>query len=108
MTDRTAGNPQARRANALLEVPANDEGPRLEALAARSTRAIAREVVLDDPCGEGGFDEGCRDLGGALCRFHAQHCHPPDYPCVGLLRHHLAVAFLEEVAARPLRRSRAE
>ena len=53
-----------------------------------------------DPCGEAGFDACCRDPGGGLCPFHAQHCHAPDYPCLDMLRHQLALEFLEELARR--------
>ena len=53
-----------------------------------------------DPCGEAGFDACCRDPGGSLCPFHAQHCHAPDYPCLDMLRHQLALEFLEELARR--------
>ena len=58
---------------------------------------------IDDPCDEGGYDAFCRDRNGRLCRFHAVHCHAPDYPCIDLLRHFLAVAFLEEIAERRAR-----
>jgi len=58
---------------------------------------------IDDPCDEGGYDAFCRDRNGRLCRFHAVHCHAPDYPCIDLLRHSLAVAFLEEIAERRAR-----
>jgi hypothetical protein len=55
---------------------------------------------IDDPCDEGGFDQFCRDRTGTLCAFHVEHCHAPDYPCLDLLRHHLAVVFLEDVTVR--------
>ena len=70
--------------------PANDDGP-------ASSASVA--VLVDDPCGEGGFDAFCRDRQGKLCAFHGQ-CHAPDYPCIDLLRHQLAVSFLEEIAQR--------
>ncbi|HEY5676481.1 MAG TPA: hypothetical protein VI356_16490 [Myxococcales bacterium] len=68
--------------------PANDDRPSI-----RSER-IAK---ADDPCGEGGFDLFCRDRHGNLCSLHDRFCHAPDYPCVDLLRHELAVSFLEEI-----------
>jgi len=55
---------------------------------------------IDDPCDEGGYDQFCRDRNGALCAFHESHCHAPDYPCLDLLRHKLAVLFLEDVSQR--------
>jgi hypothetical protein len=55
---------------------------------------------IDDPCDEGGYDAFCRDRHGQLCRFHEEHCHAPHYPCIDLLRHALAVSFLEEIAER--------
>ena len=58
---------------------------------------------IDDPCDEGGYDAFCRDRHGQLCRFHEEYCHAPHYPCIDMLRHALAVSFLEEIA---LRRSR--
>ncbi|HET7788619.1 MAG TPA: hypothetical protein VFL36_21775 [Myxococcales bacterium] len=75
--------------------PANDDGP---AFSADCTARVAAHI--DDPCGEGGFDTSCRDGHGNLCGFHHQFCHGPDYPCVDLLRHQLAVRFLEEIAKR--------
>lgn len=74
---------------------ANDDSPLVTP--ERTARVAAS---IDDPCDEGGYDAFCRDKRGQLCRFHEQHCHPPDYPCIDLLRHHLAVAFLEEIAQR--------
>jgi hypothetical protein len=71
--------------------PANDDGP---------PPAAARVATADDPCGEGGFDVCCRNRHGDLCGFHDSFCHAPDYPCVDLLRHQLAVSFLEEIADR--------
>lgn len=65
---------------------ANDDVPRPD------------DLRLDDPCGEAGFDERCRDEGGVPCPFHALHCHAPDYPCLDMLRHQLALEFLEELA----------
>src|ERR1700682_3267044 len=53
-----------------------------------------------DPCGEAGFDAWCRGPGGDLCPFHSQHCPAPDYPCLDMLRHQLALEFLEELARR--------
>jgi hypothetical protein len=60
---------------------------------------------IDDPCSEGGYDDRCRDDRGRLCHLHAEHCLGPDYPCLDLLRHQLAIAFLEELegAALPAR-----
>jgi hypothetical protein len=69
--------------------PANDDGP----------SGANAAVFVDDPCAEGGFDALCRDRHGKLCGFHGQ-CHAPDYPCIDLLRHQLAVSFLEEIAQR--------
>ena len=57
-------------------------------------------AAIDDPCDEGGYDQFCRDDRGTLCQFYIEHCHAPDYPCLDHLRHHLAVAFLEEIAQR--------
>jgi hypothetical protein len=57
-------------------------------------------AAIDDPCDEGGYDQFCRDRHGVLCQFHVEHCKPPDYPCLDLLRHHLAVEFLETIARR--------
>jgi hypothetical protein len=62
------------------------------------TAKVAQSI--DDPCDEGGYDAFCRDDHGQLCRFHLEHCHAPDYPCIDLLRHALAVSFLEEIEAR--------
>ena len=55
---------------------------------------------LDDACSEAGYDASCRDRHGRLCRFHDEYCHAPHYPCIDLLRHALAVSFLESLAAR--------
>ncbi len=74
--------------------PANDEPLLTPERAARVARSI------DDPCDEGGYDAFCRDRRGQLCRFNLEHCHAPDYPCIDLLRHALAVSFLEEIAQR--------
>ncbi len=57
-------------------------------------------AAIDDPCDEGGFDQFCRDRNGRQCQFYAQFCKAPDYPCLDLLRHHLAVEFLEQIAGR--------
>ena len=65
------------------------------------TAHVAR--FIDDPCDEGGYDAFCRDDHGQLCRFHEEHCHAPDYPCIDLLRHALAVHFLEEIEQRRAR-----
>jgi hypothetical protein len=73
--------------------PANDEGA---PFSAGPTAKVAS--FLDDPCDEGGFDAFCRDGEGRLCGFHDRFCHAPDYPCIDLLRHRLAVSFLEEIA----------
>jgi len=77
--------------------PANDDS----LLSPDRTARLA--AYIDDPCDEGGFDAFCRDRHGKLCRFHDQFCHAPDYPCIDLLRHYLAVAFLEEIAQRRAR-----
>jgi hypothetical protein len=79
--------------------PANDD-PLLT-----PERTARLEASIDDPCDEGGFDAFCRDRHGRLCRFHDQFCHAPDYPCIDLLRHALAVSFLEEIAQRRARGS---
>jgi hypothetical protein len=67
-------------------------------LTAERTANVAR--FIDDPCDEGGYDAFCRNNRGQLCRFHEAHCHAPDYPCIDLLRHALAVSFLEEIEQR--------
>lgn len=74
---------------------ANDDAPLVTP--ERTARVAAS---IDDPCDEGGYDQFCRDRRGQLCRFHDEHCHAPDYPCIDLLRHHLAVSFLEEIRRR--------
>jgi hypothetical protein len=79
----------------MAETAANDDAPLLTP--ERTARVAA---YIDDPCDEGGYDAFCRDRHGQLCRFHAEFCHAPDYPCIDLLRHSLAVSFLEEIAAR--------
>jgi hypothetical protein len=53
---------------------------------------------IDDPCADAGYDGACRDENGQLCRFHDAHCQPPDYPCLDMLRHVLAIRFLEGIA----------
>jgi hypothetical protein len=70
---------------------ANDEPLNTKERTARVAQSI------DDPCDEGGYDAFCRNSRGQLCRFHAEFCHAPDYPCIDLLRHALAVQFLEEI-----------
>lgn len=81
--------------------PANDDGPHATGSATADAERTAKVAAyIDDPCDEGGYDAFCRDRHGALCRFHEQFCHPPDYPCIDLLRHALAVSFLEEIAHR--------
>ncbi len=92
MTEPRAGNPSAETA----ETAAGAAGER--PFTAAQTADVAAHI--DDPCDEGGYDQFCRDRNGALCEFHAEHCHAPDYPCLDLLRHHLAVVFLEDVTAR--------
>jgi hypothetical protein len=77
------------------DLPANDDGPPFPA---ERTAKVA--ACIDDPCAEGGFDAFCRDRHGRLCGFHDRFCHGPDYPCIDLLRHQLAVSFLEEIAHR--------
>ena len=74
-----------------------------EVLTPERTARVA--AFIDDPCDEGGYDQFCRDKHGQLCRFHAQHCHAPDYPCIDKLRHALAVRFLEEISERRERES---
>src|SRR3954463_7464327 len=74
---------------------ANDDGP--PGTAERTAKVAS---FIDDPCDEGGYDAFCRDRHGQLCRFHDQYCHAPHYPCIDLLRHALAVSFLEEIAQR--------
>ena len=84
--------------------PANDDGALLTATSASKTpdaeRTARVAASIDDPCDEGGYDAFCRDRHGQLCRFHEQFCRAPDYPCIDLLRHALAVSFLEEIAHR--------
>src|SRR6267378_988666 len=63
-------------------------------------KAAQVAAAIDDPCDEGGYDQFCRDRQGQLCQFHIQHCKPPDYPFIDMLRHHLAVDFLETIARR--------
>jgi hypothetical protein len=57
-------------------------------------------AAIDDPCDEGGYDQFCRDRHGQLCQFHLEHFKAPDYPCIDMLRHFLAVEFLETIARR--------
>ena len=78
----------------MLGEAANDE----PLLTPERTARVAS--FIDDPCDEGGYDAFCRDSRGQLCRFHKEHCRAPDYPCIDLLRHALAVSFLEEIAER--------
>ena len=78
----------------MLGHAANDE----PLLTPERTAKVAS--FIDDPCDEGGYDAFCRDRHGQLCRFHEQYCHAPHYPCIDLLRHALAVSFLEEIAER--------
>lgn len=59
--------------------------------------------AIDDPCDDDGFDQLCRNSRGELCRFHAEHCHPPHYPCLVLLRNDLAERI---VAGNEARRAR--
>lgn len=80
--------------NPSAGLAANDE----PLITAERTAKVAR--YIDDPCDEGGYDAFCRDRHGQLCRFHTEHCHAPDYPCIDLLRHALAVSFLEEIETR--------
>ena len=87
----------AEKVQTEADPAANDDPP------VTSERAERLAAYIDDPCDEGGFDAFCRDRNGRLCRFHAVHCHAPDYPCIDLLRHSLAVAFLEEIAERRAR-----
>jgi hypothetical protein len=75
--------------------PANDDGA---LVTPERTANVAAHI--DDPCDEGGYDAFCRDRHGQLCQFHDEFCHAPDYPCIDLLRHHLAVSFLEEIVQR--------
>jgi hypothetical protein len=76
---------------------ANDEPFNTKERTARVAQSI------DDPCDEGGYDAFCRNSRGQLCRFHEEFCHAPDYPCIDLLRHALAVRFLEEIEQRRAR-----
>ncbi|GAC1345177.1 MAG: hypothetical protein NVSMB23_20980 [Myxococcales bacterium] len=71
---------------------ANDDDLAADARAARLAASI------DDPCAEAGFDGACRGSDGSLCGFHEDHCHAPDYACLDLLRHALALRFLEDMA----------
>jgi hypothetical protein len=81
--------------------PANDDGLAVtRGRAADEARTAKVAASIDDPCDEGGYDAFCRDRKGELCRFHEKHCHAPDYPCIDLLRHALAVSFLEEISIR--------
>jgi hypothetical protein len=80
--------------------PANDDGPLAIVRGADAERTAKVAASIDDPCDEGGYDAFCRDNHGQLCKFHEKFCHAPDYPCIDLLRHALAVSFLEEIAQR--------
>ena len=81
--------------------PANDDGLAItRGHPAADARTAKVAASIDDPCDEGGYDAFCRDRHGQLCRFHEKFCHAPDYPCIDLLRHALAVSFLEEISAR--------
>ena len=82
------------------DTAANDDG-----LLITPERTAKVAAYIDDPCDEGGYDAFCRDRHGTLCQFHEEFCHAPDYPCIDLLRHALAVAFLEEIAQRRARGS---
>jgi hypothetical protein len=85
-------------AEKVLSEPApavNDDSP---LLTPERTARVAQ--FIDDPCDEGGYDAFCRNRRGELCSFHVEHCHPPDYPCIDRLRHHLAVRFLEDIERR--------
>ena len=73
-------------------------GPNSDPWTPEKTAQVA--AAIDDPCDEGGFDQFCRDRHGQQCRFYAEFCKAPDYPCLDLLRHHLAVEFLETIARR--------
>ena len=57
-------------------------------------------AAIDDPCDEGGYDQFCRDRHGQQCTFYRDHCKAPDYPCIDMLRHRLAVEFLETISRR--------
>ena len=84
-------------AEKMLSMAANDA----TLVTPERTAEVARHI--DDPCDEGGYDAFCRDRHGQLCRFNETHCHAPDYPCIDLLRHALAVSFLEEIEERRAR-----
>lgn len=73
-----------------LPAAANDDAPGPE--------EANQAPCLDDACAEAGFDGRCCDAAGALCPFHAAHFHAPDYPCRDMLRHQLALEFLEGLA----------
>jgi hypothetical protein len=75
-----------------LSAAANDDDLHGPADTARVAASI------DDPCADAGYDAACRDQAGQLCRFHETHCQPPDYPCLDMLRHVLAIRFLEGIA----------
>lgn len=85
-------------AEKMRSTEAANDGPLLTP--ARTARVAQ---YIDDPCDEGGYDAFCRNSHGQLCRFHAEFCHAPDYPCIDLLRHALAVSFLEEIEQRRAR-----
>jgi len=63
-------------------------------------KAAQVAAAIDDPCDEGGYDQFCRDRHGQQCSFYADHCKAPDYTCIDMLRHRLAVEFLETIAQR--------
>lgn len=80
MTESNRGHPRAAAAN-------DDDLPDSSGTA-----------IIDDPCAEAGYDDACRDRDGRLCDFHDAYCHAPDYACLDLLRHSLAIGFLEDIA----------
>lgn len=63
-------------------------------------KAAQVAAAIDDPCDEGGYDQFCRDRHGQQCSFYKDHCKAPDYPCIDMLRHRLAVEFLETISRR--------
>ena len=87
-----------RRSNANIHRGVHTLAEEATAMYEQAREKVAR--FIDDPCDEGGYDAFCRNRHGQLCGFHEEHCHAPDYPCIDLLRHALAVSFLEEIEER--------
>lgn len=84
-------------------LPRRARGGHNVAVAGEISERVRRVMdAIDDPCDEGGYDTFCRNRQGELCPEHAEHCRPPDYPCMPRLRERLAK---EIVAINDLRRA---